>query len=260
MATIWLTFYEQQIPADVLQDLPAGTPLLDIRLDDMSLVDLFDVEWITVAQSPSLFSCGASPCDPGLDLAEAQAADPSTVNPTATIADLFATRFQHGISHTLAQLIVALIPADEFPYEDVPIAALFALVDDDTFPVTYTVDFTAFCRVDDLVTLAIDLPDGVEPNDETTSLFAGGDANLDHFSEGNDGQLFMSTFELCTGEPTTATYIFSATGDTALGVDDITVVGEVAVPVFDGEERRVRRHRHRHAVRRQRRLHRRHRA
>lgn len=229
-------FYGQQIAADVLQDLPAGTPLLDVRLDDMSLVDLFEVEGITFAQSPSLFSCAASPCDPSLDLAAAQAADPSKVNPLATIADLFATRFQHGISHTLAQLIVALIPEDEFPYEDVPIAALFALVDEDTFPVTYTVDLTVTCRVDDQVTLAIDLPDGVEPNDETTSLFSGGDANLDHVSEGNDGQLFMSTFELCTGVPAIATYIFSATGDTALGVDDITVVGEVAVPVFDGED------------------------
>ena len=132
----------------------------------MSLADLVDVEFLTFGISPSLFSCGASPCDPDLDLAEAQAAVPSKVNPSATIADLFATRSQHCVSPTLAQLIVALIPADEFPYEDVPIDALFRLVDDDVFPVTYTVDITANCRVDDdRVTLEIDLPDGVEPDD-----------------------------------------------------------------------------------------------
>ncbi len=230
-------FYEQEIPAHVLQALPAGTPLLDIRLDDMSLADLFEVEFITAGISPGLFSCGASACDPDLDLAEAQAAVPSKVNPTATIANLFALRFQHGISPSLAQLIVALIPADEFPYEDVPIDALFRLVDDDVFPVTYTVAITATCRADeDQVSLEIDLPDGAEPNDSTTTLFAGGDANLDHVSQGDDGELFMRTFELCTGAPTTAEYTFSATGDTALGVDDITVVGEVAIPLFDGEE------------------------
>jgi hypothetical protein len=161
-----------------------------------------------------------------VNLAEAQAA--GLINPDATINDFFVFRFETGFEPTLADLIVALIPADDFPYESIPIDELYEAATAPDHPVTYEVDIDVTCGEDESVRVFAQLPDGADGGDSEGISFRDAESSpLD--TDASSGLEFVSasTEEACTGTSRSIDLLFTASGSTALGVDDIEVTASV---------------------------------
>jgi uncharacterized delta-60 repeat protein len=222
-------FHAQALPSDVLQNLPADAPLKEVHLADMSLADLPNQDLVTSALPQAtaavFFTCGHS-CNPVVDLAQAQASD--QLDPAATIDDLLVHRAQTGFEPTLADLIVALVPADDFPYESIPITELYRAARAPDHLVTYEVDLALACNPGESVRVVATLPSGADggPSESTTYRDLEG-APLATTSSSGLESVIASTGEPCTASATSVDLVFTASGSAALGIDDISIEANV---------------------------------
>jgi uncharacterized delta-60 repeat protein len=144
--------------ADVTLAEGATVSSLLLTQTELAVTPLGD---LTYAQAPSLFACPAEGCAASLTLAQAQASpgapDPATGKDVGDVLGL-------GVlpDLTLGQLIPGILPADDFPYEAIPLEQLLALAPEDGDQVTYTAGFDLDCTRSEGLTVTLDLPDTAE--------------------------------------------------------------------------------------------------
>jgi uncharacterized repeat protein (TIGR01451 family) len=153
-----------------------GSPLHDFNF---SGIDVTKVEWkdgathrslagillSDLASQSSLVDCAALGGCSGKTLGDAQAAEAGGTTPifkpTATFGMLFDQDKTDLGDLRLGQLLFGIIPADAFPFENVPLPRIFeAATPSNTGAIEYTLSFNTICPLVTGTTATVDLPDG----------------------------------------------------------------------------------------------------
>jgi hypothetical protein len=117
-----------------------------------------------------------------------QADDAGAINPGLTIAQLFAALPANhpALETTLDQLIAAMLPFSNYPWEEIAVTGLQDVAD--TAPLHYHVDFELNCSLAQTFDITVNLPGGFFPVlGSTTFQYAGGGAVAGKNPTANDG-------------------------------------------------------------------------
>jgi hypothetical protein len=213
--------------------IPAGSIELGMtRLGAVHISSLLPVAPKTLS---AYVNCGGGFGCQGKTLGEADAA--GAINPTLTIADLFAAlpagdggERDAARATTLDQLIMAMLPLTNYPWEQIALEGLQDVAGT-TRVLHYHVDFELSCAVATTFDVTVNLPQGFMPVLGSTRFsYAGGAAVVGGNPSGNDSgdYLFASQGTSPCGGSTATRHVrmdFSAYPGLTLGdhVSDATV-------------------------------------
>ncbi|MGH9137524.1 MAG: hypothetical protein ACRD0G_10815 [Acidimicrobiales bacterium] len=192
------TYYATQIELTGVSSAPlASSPLASSPLGNLNLAQT-PVGAVPTDQVPSLVTCAPGDC--AATLAEAQLA--GQLDPTANVADLLALLPLPALPNLgLGDLIAAMIPPWELPYEHGPLSDILdqALIRADEL-LAYTTTFDLDCQQHDGLQVVLELVDGFRVAPGTSTLTAGSNPAVPLPEPTDDGAGIFG-YDVATGGP-----------------------------------------------------------